>query len=179
MLTKEQRQLLGVYPASMISDTIVWPESGIARIRAGCCGGGRLSGPIRYYSTEGGRIKAGMYGEEPQVVVTFTQLKKWAESLPADLRNRFKAVRVAQQAENARTYRWCRCPDAEACLRTNEGDPLYGGRHHPSDDEYEAHLRIVFDQQDQERALLDEALGLGDEPVGQLDLFDELMGEKA
>src|SRR5690606_20504064 len=45
MLTIEQRQLLGVYPASHISDTIVDPDRGIANIRSGCCGGARHGEP--------------------------------------------------------------------------------------------------------------------------------------
>ena len=179
MLTKEQRQLLAVYPAGMVVDTIVNPDSGIARIRAGMCGGSRLDGPIRHFNTGNGRIHAGSFGEEPSVVVTFAQLKKWALSVPAELRDRIKAVRDLERAENARVWEWCHCPTPEECLRVNAGDPMYGGRHHPSEDEYRQHLDVVMDLRKQERALLDEALGLGDDPVGQLDLFDELIGEKA
>ncbi len=179
MLTREQRQLLGVYPASMIADTIIDQEGGIARIRAGCCGGSRLDGPIRHFNTHGGQIKAGTFGDEATITVTFAQLKRWAASVPAELRDQIKAVRSAQQKEAARSYKWCHCPDPEGCRRSHEGDPLYGGRHHPSEGEYDEHLEIVFDLRDQERDLLDKALGLAGEPAGQLDLFDELMGENA
>ena len=179
MLTKEQRQLLAVYPSAMVSDTIVNPEHGISRIRAGCCGGTRLDGPVRSFHTQSGRIEAGNLGEPPDTVVTFTQLKRWAESVPSGLREQIKAVRCAEQQEAVRAYRWCHCPDPEGCLRSHAGDPLYGNRHHPTEEEYDAHLRVVFGLRDQERELLNEALGLVDEPVGQLDLFDELIGENA
>lgn len=177
MLTLEQRQLLGVYPAWMVSNTIIDPGVGISQMKAGQCGGTRLSGPVRGFNTTSKGITAGRLGEAPTVVVTWTQLKRWAESVPPGLREQIRQVRYADQAENARVYKWCHCPEPEECLRRNEGDPLYGGRHHPTADEYEQHLQVVFDLRDQERALLDEALGLVDEPVGQLDLFGELIGE--
>lgn len=181
MLTIEQRQLLGVYPASHISDTIVDPDRGIANIRSGCCGGARHGEPewLERYDTHHGRIEGGKFGADPRAVVTFQQLHRWAEAVPSEVKAKIKAVREAQQAEAARTYKWCQCHhgDAEraaACVKANEGDPLWGGRHHPSDAEYEEHLVIVFDLRDQERELLDQVLGLTDEPVGQLDLFGGL-----
>lgn len=181
MLTLEQRQLLGVYPATLISDTIVDPERGIANIRGGCCGGTRHGGPewLERYDTHHGRIEGGQFGAEPRAVVTFQQLRRWAETVPSELRSKIKAVREAEQAEAARVYKWCQChhgdPErAAACVKANEGDPLWGGRHHPSDDEYEEHLVVTFDLRDQERELLDQVLGLSDEPVGQLDLFGGL-----
>ena len=179
MLTKEQRQLLSVYPRSMISDTIIDQERGLKNISSGQCGGSRLDGPIRHFHTGKGRIEAGSWGEEPSIVVTFAQLKRWAREVPADLRDRIKAVRLAQQKEAARVHKWCHCPNPEQCLKVNEGDLFYGGRHHPTEEEDMEHLEITFDLRDQERDLLDEALGLGDEPVGQLDLFDQLIGENA
>ncbi len=178
MLSREQRQLLGVYPATMISDTIVDPERGIKQIASSQCGGTR-DGPVPSFNTGGGRIYAGWLGQEPTVVVTFAQLKRWAESVPSGLREQIRAVRLAEQTEAVRTLKWCHCPNPERCLRSNQGDPLYGGRHHPTDEEYEQHLEIVFGLRDQERALLDEALGLVDNPVGQLDLFGELIGGTA
>lgn len=184
-LTLEQRQLLGVYPSALISDTVVDPERGITNIRNGCCGGTRHGGPewLERFDTHHGRIEGGQFGEEPSVTVTFTQLRNWARGVPADLRERIRTVREAEQAEAHRVWKWCQChhgdPErAAACVKANEGDPLWGGRHHPSDAEYEAHLVIVFDLRDQERELLDEVLGLGDEPVGQMDLFD-LIGDNA
>lgn len=186
MLTIEQRQLLGVYTSWMISDLIVDPERGLSAIRSSSCGGTRHGEPdwLRRYDTGGGQIDGGQFGEPPRAVVKFTQLRRRAESVPAELRERIKAVRCAQQAEATRVYKWCHCHhgDAERAARCEEsakGDPFWGGRTHPSDEEYEAHLVISFDLRDQERELLDEALGLVDEPVGQLDLFDELMGENA
>lgn len=175
-LTKVQRQLLAVYPASMISDVIINGDGGISRIRAGCCGGSRLDGPIRHYNTSNGKIQAGTFGEDPLVVVTFAQLKAWAASVPAAVREKLAAVRLAQQEEQVRTYKWCHCPRPDECNRRNAGDPLYGDRHHPTEEEDQEHLNRVWELRDQERALLDEALGLDDEPVGQLDLFEELMG---
>lgn len=176
MLTKEQRQLLQVYPAAMIANTVVDPDAGISAIKAGQCGGTRHGSPIEAFNTTSKGLVAGWYGEDPIAMVTWTQLKQWARDVPTKLREQIAAVRLAEQAENARSWKWCHCGKEAECHRRNEGDQLYGNRHHPTDEEYEAHLEIVFDLRDQMRALLDEALGLGDEPVGQLDLFEELMG---
>ena len=181
MLTKIQQELLFAYPSTLVSDTIIDPDHGISRIKAGQCGGTR-SGTIQAFNTTSKGLVAGWFGEEPQAVVTFTQLRQWANTVPADLRERIRVVRAAEQAENLRVYKWCHChhgdPERAArCEKSNEGDPLWGGRYHPTDEEDKEHLVTVFDLRDQEKELLQEALGLGDEPVGQLDLFDQLMGE--
>lgn len=182
MLTLMQRQLLGAYPASMISDTIIDPNQGVSRIKAGQCGGTRLEGPVRCFNTTPKGIVAGWFGDPPQAVVTFTELRRWAESVPAGLRDRIKTVRLGEQSEALRAYKWCCChrgdpQRAAECEKRHEGDVFYGGRTHPTDEEYEQHLEVTFTLRDEERDLLDEALGLVGEPVGQLDLFDQLMGE--
>lgn len=175
-LTKEQRQLLAVYPTSMIADTVVDADRGLSAIRSGCCGGSRLDGPIRHFHTGNGRIEAGELGGEPDIVVTFAQLKRWAEAVPEDLRRQIIEVRSMQRSEATRVWKWCHCPKPQECVTVHRDDPLYGGRYHPTAEEDAEHRELSWELHARERALVEQALGLGDDPVGQLDLFDELMG---
>lgn len=178
MLTKQQRELLWAYPAAMITSTIVDPDHGISRIKSGQCGGMRRDVEwLEHFETGPTGIQGGTWDEPKRVVVTFSQLKSWARSVPADMREKLRTVQHAQQAEAQRVYKWCHCHHGDAekaarCEKSNEGDPFWGGRYHPTDAEDEGHLVIYFDLIDQEKELLEQVLGLGDEPVGQLDLFE-------
>lgn len=186
MLTKEQRQLLDEYCYWSICDVILDADSAIPAIKARSSGGTRRGEPewLQHYNTTSRGIEGGPWGDTSQVVVTWTQLRNWARSVPAELVERIRAARRAEQAEAQRVYKWCRChhgdPEtARRCEESNKGDPTWGGRYHPTEEEDEDHLVIYFEQMDAAKELLKEALGLGEDPVGQLDLFDELIGGNA
>lgn len=186
MLTKEQRYLLAGTDPGMLTITILDPLGGITQIKSRQ-GGGHLRQRdgcpewlTVYDTTNKGYVGREHFGGDVRVTVTWAQLKDFVRDIPAGVKDRLRVVRDAELAESDRAYGWCHCHHGDLeraanCEERNRNDPLWGGRTHPSDAEYEDHLAIVFDLRDKERDLLMEALGLVAEPVGQLDMFD-LMG---
>ncbi|WP_454231366.1 hypothetical protein [Mycolicibacterium fortuitum] len=92
------------------------------------------------------------------MTVTTAQLNRYARSLPQEVTDELRAVRRAFNAENIRRD-WCRCGREAECRRRNEGDPIYGGRYHPTDAEVDAHYRELRRIQEWQDRALDRALG--------------------
>lgn len=173
-LTSDQRWLL----ATMGGWPIVWALCGpdgtqqlMASMWGGC--GKRVDGAPEWmtsFETRGGKVFSPAFGD-PRVVVTAAQIDRFAAQLPDEVRAELKACRAAGIEENQRTLRWCHCGREAECLKANEGDRLYGGRHHPTDADDQDHRDRYWRIRDWEDRVLMKALGLMGGPVGQLDLF--------
>ncbi|AVO21757.1 hypothetical protein SEA_GODPHATHER_55 [Mycobacterium phage GodPhather] len=187
ILTLEQRQLLSVYTPWKLTNVLASVQdraaldAAISDIKSGMESGTRRGEPewLQRYETRDGRIYGGSWDDQHRVTVTMAQLTRWALEVPAEVRAELAEVRAAKWAERNRTRKWCGCHDPGRCEDSNRGDPLWGDRYHYSDTEYQEHLSITWELRDRERSLLAAALGLGDEPVGQMDLFEGLMGGPA
>ena len=174
-LTDDQRWLL-LTAGPNITDALV-SDDGRERLRSAVFGGTgwRVDGAPEWmtsYWCSGGKLTSPDRGGDIRVTVTVAQLARFAaDELPAPILAELRDVLHAKRAESERTRKWCRCAHPEECSRSNEGDPLWGGRYHPTDAEDDEHLAIVHALMDRERAALRAALT--PTPPAQLDLFAE------
>lgn len=168
-LTEDQRWLLRSIGGWTMRDCLIGPE-GVQDLMSRCssstgsridggpewltngytCGRGKIVSP--WWTTDIGRPPA------KTVTVTTAQLNRYARNLPQDVTDELREVRRAFNTENIRRD-WCRCGREDECHRRNEGDPIYGGRHHPTDEEVDAHYRELRRIQDWQDRVLDRALG--------------------
>lgn len=187
MLTHEQRHLLAGIGTRPLIDAILDFDPGLQRIRNSCAGGhlrrhdGAPEWLTVYDTTSEGYVGQETFGAPARVSVTWTQLKAFAADVPAAIREQMAEVVAESRAEAHRVYKWCHCHHgdlerAAACEKSHEGDPFYGGRRHPSDEEDDEHLALDRALYAREKDLVLQALGLVGEPVGQLDLFGDLIG---
>ncbi|WP_237084042.1 YfdQ family protein [Mycobacteroides abscessus] len=122
------------------------------------------------YETHGNKITSPM-GGDVRATVTASQIRAFRKTIPAELLSELAAIDKAELDEHWRTAMWCRCHwtyEGEARAHTD----FMGREHyHPTEDEDEAHMDIVFSLRDREWDCLAAILGVGVEPVGQLVLF--------
>lgn len=186
MLTREQRFLLAGTDPRLLTNTILDPIGGVSAIKSRCGGGhlrrrdGTPEWLTCYDTTSKGYVGREQFGGDVRVTVTWKQLQDFTDEVPKEVKEQLRKVRDEDRAEQQRVYKWCHChhgdPErAAACEKRNEGDPFYGGRRHPSDEEDDEHLELSRALFEREKDLLMQALGLVGEPVGQMDMFD-LMG---
>ena len=179
MLTEDQRRLLRMVGGWQMREALISPD-GVTRLMQSMLGsnGRRIDGAPEWmlggFQCGSGKVVAPEFGV-PVVTVTVAQINRFAASLPDEVKAELIACREAQQSESRRTWKWCFCGREAECLRANEGDPLYGGRHHPTDAEIEAHYAEDWRVRDWQDDVLDRALGFTTadvETVGQLELFE-------
>ena len=168
-----QRKLLGAYDTGMMADLIVNPQCGLSRIKSSQAGGTCRGMPdpewLRHYSTGKGGIHGGDIGGPALVTITYNQLLKWAESVPADIRAKLAANNAEQAEERARTWEWCRCPWAEEAPNAHS-EPCK--RYHPTvveDNDYHANAQRLSTY---EKVYVSQAIW-SDANDDQLDLFAE------
>lgn len=178
-LTEDQRWLLRMVGGWSMREALISP-GGVMRLMQSMQGGSgcRIDGGPEWtsggFQCGQGKVVSPSFGT-PVVTVTTAQINRFAASLPDAVKSDLIACRDAAQSESRRTWKWCYCNREADCLRANEGDPLYGGRHHPTAAEIAAHYaesRRVNSWLDD---VLDRAFGFEQvdaEPVGQLELFD-------
>jgi hypothetical protein len=169
-LTDEQRHVLAVYDSGMIADLIAHPEYGLSRIKSGQAGGTARpgNGPdwLRWYSTGSGGIHGGEIGD-PRITITYTQLVKWASSVPPEIRDKVAANRAESLAESHRTEGWCRCPWADKAPNEHS-QPC--SRYHPTEAEDNENLAQSLRINRCQRVLVGQAIWAKDSD--QLDLFE-------
>lgn len=117
------------------------------------------------FETRAGKITSPSRGGPPRVVVTAAQIRAFRTTIPAELLTELAAIDKAEMAESRRTALWCHCPGTKP-----HKDFLFREQYHPTDDEDQVHLDILWALRDRENDCLD-AILIG-EPVGQLDLFE-------
>lgn len=166
-----QRKLLCAYDTGMIAALIVNPDYGLSRIKSSQAGGTLhgITDPewLRRYSTEKGGIHGGDIGEPHRVRITYTQLLKWAASVPADIRDKLTANNTEQAKERARTWEWCRCPWAEKAPNEHSAPCK---KYHPTvveDNNYRATMQRLSTY---EKVYVSEAVWCDTEQ--QLDMFE-------
>ena len=170
MLTEDQRHVLASYDQGMLADLIIRPEYGMSRIKSAHAGGSaRGNAPewLRWCSTDSSGIHGGQIGEK-LISVTFSQLAKWAASIPAEIREKLGANNIQQSAERMRTLDWCYCPWAEKAPN-DHSHPCK--RYHPTDVEENKHIARFIELSSYEKVYVGQAIWSGVES-GQLDLFD-------
>ncbi len=168
-LTEDQRWLLRSIGGWAMRDCLLGPD-GVADLMSRCSSstGHRIDGGPEWlangYTCGRGKIVCPWWttdiGRPPvkSVTVTTAQLNRYARSLAQDVTDELREVRRALNAENIRRD-WCRCGREVECHRRNEGDPIYGGRYHPTDEEVDAHYRELRRIQEWQDRVLDRALG--------------------
>ncbi|RIT69239.1 hypothetical protein [Mycobacteroides abscessus] len=173
-LTEDQRWLLWTVGLN-ISRALLSEEglqSHMSR-RGGYLGSPRDGAPawMNSYETHGNKITSPMSGGV-RVSVTASQIRAFSKTIPAELFSELAAINKAELDEQHRTSMWCRCHwtyDGEPRAHTD----FMGREHyHPTEDEDEAHMDIVFTLRDREWDCLAAILGVDSEPVGQLELFE-------
>lgn len=130
-MDEKQRELLAAYDTGMIADLIVKPEYGLSRIKSSQAGGTCRTKVewMRHYSTGKGAIYGGDIGGPALVSITYSQLLKWAASVPDDIRAKLAANLAEQAQERAHTWEWCRCPWSEKAPNDHSGPCT---KYHPS-----------------------------------------------
>ncbi|OTR12616.1 hypothetical protein B9M83_01140 [Mycobacteroides abscessus] len=173
MLTEDQRWLLWTVGLN-ISRALLSEEglqSHMSR-RGGYLGSPRDGAPewMNSYETHNNRITSPMSGDV-RVTVTASQIRAFRKTIPTELLRELATIDKAELDEHRRTAMWCRCHwtyDGEPRAHTDFMQREY---YHPTDDEDKAHMDIVFSLRDREWGCLAAILGVGAEPVGQLELF--------
>lgn len=116
------------------------------------------------WNTRNRKVTAPCRGEI-RVVLTAAQINAFARQITADVRTRLEDARAAARAEQDRVQGWCRCPWASEAPNAHSGPCR---RHHPTDDEEQAHYDICDCIDERLDQALWSALGLDS---GQLDMF--------
>ena len=124
------------------------------------------------YETRQGRITSPARGDEARVTVTAKQIRAFRKTIPPALLSELAAIDKAQMDEHWRTEMWCRCHRSTGGDARPHKDFMQRERYHPTDAEEDAHMAIVFELRDREWECLRAILGVGSEPVGQLELFE-------
>lgn len=168
-LTEDQRWLLRSIGGWAMRDCLIGSE-GVQDLMSRCSSstGSRIDGGPEWlangYTCGRGKIVCPWWttdiGRPPvkSVTITVSQLNRYARNLPQDVTDELREVRRAFNAENIRRD-WCRCGREDECRRRNEGDPLYGARYHPTDEEVDAHYRELRRIEEWQDRVLDRALG--------------------
>ncbi len=168
-LTEDQRWLLRMVGLSLSRALI--SDSGLDHLMGSMLGhrGSPHEGAPEWmhsFDVQGGRIYSPDLSA-PKVVVTAAKIRKFRKTIPAELLDELTSIDKAQMDEHWRTELWCRCGSDKPHM-----DFLRRERYHPSDDEDEAHLEVVWELRNRERGCLHQILGFTTEPVGQLELFE-------
>ncbi len=175
-LTEDQRWLLRMIGGWALREALL-SSGGVMRLMQSMQGGTghRLEAGPEWmrggFQCGRGKVVSPSFGT-PVVTITADQINRYAASLPGDIRAELTACREAERAESRRTWKWCRCGNEIDCLEANDGDPVYGGRHHPTEAEEEAHYVESRRITDWLNEVLDRALSLADDAPQQLDLFE-------
>lgn len=141
ILTEDQRWLLRGLGGWMMRDCMIGP-SGVAHLMQSLSSSSTAhvdGGPDWLdsgYQCRGGKV---MSNRQPAVTVDEAQINRYASQLDATLKAELIECQRADRAETDRVRKWCRCGREAECLKANQGDPLYGNRHHPSEAEIQAH----------------------------------------
>lgn len=169
ILTEDQRWLLRMVGGWEMRDCLIGP-AGVTRLMQSHRGGnGR--GPdgappyIRGFQCGGGKI---VTTGVPVITVTTAQLRKFAQSLHADLRDEMRECANASTRNAILRHRFC------GCGHTPCGYAYWGDRICPPTEQQDADASAEYWRcHDWTEDLLDRALGFTteDEPVGQLELF--------
>lgn len=172
-LTSDQRWLLRTVGGWAMLDALI-SQAGIAHLMTSQQGGtGRATddGPdwlAGGFQCGGGKIVSPAFGT-PLVTVTAAQISEHARTISTALMTQMVDCQQASRRETMRVYGWCRCKSEQCASST---DPIWGGRHHPSEDEWNAHLNTVELLRDFTDKLLDRVLIGETADDGQLGLFD-------
>ncbi|KWX66830.1 hypothetical protein [Mycobacterium sp. NAZ190054] len=177
-LTHDQRWLLMTMGGWQIVDALIGP-GGVNHLMQSQWGGSRLQpipgapGWMTSFQTRGSKIVSPSFADEPRVTVTAAQINAYARALPSGVRGELEELALQRQQHAWQGRDWCLCGRAEECRRRNQGDPVYGDRHHPTEAEENQRHADWLRMRITERVLLAKALGLNarEEPV-QLDLFE-------
>lgn len=96
-LTTDQKWLL-TRQVSMLPFVIDNPDYGIPMLKSRQAGGSGLSQVdwFHWYGTDAKGIHGGRNHQDRHVTVTWTQLRKWAEHVPAELRTELIRLRQAR-----------------------------------------------------------------------------------
>lgn len=178
-LTEDQRWLLLHMGGHAIVRALCDPE-GVTHLMQSCWGSSGHDSDIPGapawlygWDTQSGVIRSNHQGGQ-RVQVKAAEISRYAKQIPAPIMAEMLECRSASTTHAIKNSRWCHCGNEADCLRRNEGDPYYGGRHHPTEAEDQAHLDEYWQIRDREDDVLTRALGFEyiDERVGQLELFE-------
>ncbi|MCV6982136.1 hypothetical protein H7I53_18140 [Mycolicibacterium pulveris] len=177
-LTVEQRWLLMTMGGRQIVDALIGP-GGVNHLMQSRWSSSRVravQGAPEWmvsFETRGGKIVSPAF-DEPRVTVTAAQINKYAKTIPAEVRSQLEQLALDRSQHTWQINDWCLCGREAECLKAHEGDPLYGGRHHPSKREYNQHLADGLRIRAYEKVLLAKALRLDGREAesGQLELFE-------
>ena len=170
-LTVDQRWLLAAVGGRQMADCLTSPRAGVAKLMVSMSGStdahraGYPDWLTGGYSCGHGHIVSPFYANDsPRVRVGADELRRFAHTVPEQLRADLAAICRAQSRELQAFWALCRCSDPRLCVTPDA--------EHYSEPRYAQHVAAGRYYGAEIERLLLSALGLH-EPVGQLDLFDQ------